>query len=393
MPNNSYDFNNLIRDVSPDFDTLIANSPSFLKLLGSFGASMNPISGAPVVTNPKYEWVNDPMTQYSSAVASFSTNGDGVTFDVASTTGFEVGSVVRFEKATGASVTEMCLITNIDANGTTLTVTRDYGSTTGVTLVVGDVMILNSTPKNEGSSATDAQKHQGVIDFNYTEIFREFAELTESAKASSSYDNATAMAIQLRAAMVRIARKFENAFIHGVKVQRTSSAAGSLGGVLQYISGAGGNIDATGGNLSQTLINNVIEDISQKGGMLIDPVVLVSPNQARRISALNTSGSNPTVFKDINDRTLGGYTTAFIGDLPINDGATVARIFVAQNMVKDKVAVLDINSIDAKVMRGLTAKDATTNGDDSEKQSLTAEVTLEVKNATSAHGIITGLNL
>ena len=62
-------------------------------------------------------------------------------------------------------------------------------------------------------------------------------------------------------------------------------------------------------------------------------------------------------------------------------------------MVKDKVAVLDINSIDAKVMRGLTAKDATTNGDDSEKQSLTAEVTLEVKNATSAHGIITGLNL
>jgi len=393
MTQNSYDFNNLIRDVSPDFDTLIANSPSFLKLLGSFGQSENPITGAPVVTNPKYEWVNDPMTQYSSAIATLATDGDGTVFTVASNAGFEVGSIVRFEKATGASTTELAQVAAVNANGTGITLTRDYGSTTGYTIEVGDIMILNSTPRNEDSDVGAAIKHQGVLDFNYTEIFDEVANLSETAKASSSYDNATAMAIQMRAAMIRLARKLENAFLHGVRVQRTSSVAGTLGGLLQFISGAGGNIDATGGNLSQTLINNVIEDISQKGGMLINPMLIVSPNQARRISALNTSGSNPIVYKGNEDRTLGGFTTAFIGDLPINDGATVAKIFVAQNMIKDKVAVVDMNSVDAKVMRGLTAKDATTNGTDGDKQRIITELTLEVKNATSAHGIITGLNV
>ncbi len=390
---NSYDFNNLIRDVSPDFDTLIANSPSFLKLLGSLGPSMNPITGAPIVTNTKYEWVNDPMTQFSSAIASFGTDGDGTVFVLGSNAGFEVGSIVRFESAAGASKTELARVTAVNSNGTGITIARDYGSTTGVTLVVGDIMILNSTPRNEDSDVGNAIKHQSVMDYNYTEIFDEVANLSGTALASKSYDNATAMAIQVRAAMIRLARKLENSLLHGVRVQRTSSVEGTLGGLLSFISGAGGNIDATGGNLSQTLINNVIEDISQKGGMLMQPVIICAPNQARRISALNTAGSNPTVFKDINDRTLGGFTTAFIGDLPIEDKGTVAKIFVAQNMVKDKVAVVDMAKVYMRVMRGLTAKDATTNGTDGEKQRLLTELTLEVQNATSAHGIITGLNV
>lgn len=392
MTQNSYDMNNLVRDVSPDFDTLIANSPSFLKLLGGLGTSYNPITGAPIVTNTKYEWVNDPMTQFSSAITAFDTDGDGTGITVASTAGFEAGSIIRFESSAGASKTELARVASVDS-ATELTIVRDYGSTTGVTLVVGDIVILNSTPRNEDSAVGSAILHQGALDYNYTEIFDEVANLSATAMASRSYDNATAMAIQVRAAMIRLARKLENAMLHGVRVQRTSSVAGTLGGLLQFISGAGGNIDATGGNLSQTLINNVIEDISQDGGMLIDPVILCAPNQARRISALNTSGSNPTVFKDINDRTLGGFTTAFIGDLPINDKGTVAKIFVAQNMAKDKVAVIDNNSIDMRVMRGLVAKDATTNGTDGQKERLITELTLEVRNATTAHGIITGLNI
>ena len=392
MTQNSYDFNNLIRDVSPDFDTLIANSPSFLRLLGSFGTSMNPITGAPVVTNTKYEWINDPMTQYSSAITAFDTDGDGTGITVASTAGFEAGSIIRFEKATGASVSELAQVASVDS-ATELTITRDYGSTTGVTLVVGDIVILNSTPRNEDSDVGAAIKHESEVDFNYTEIFDEVANLSGTAIASGAYDNATAMATQVRAAMIRLARKLENAFIHGVRVQRTSSVRGTLGGLIQFISQSGGNIDATGGNISETLINNVIEDIIQDGGMLIDPVILCSPNQARRISALNTAGTNPTVFKDINDRTLGGYTSAFIGDLAVDGGATMAKVFVAQKMVKDKVAILDMNSISAKIMRGLTAKDATTNGTDGMKQRILTELTLEVQNATTGHGIITGLNV
>jgi hypothetical protein len=392
MTQNSYDFSNPIRDVSLEFDTLIASSPSFLKLFGSLGQSMNPITGAPIVTNTKYEWINDPMTQYSSAITAFDTDGDGTGITLASTTGFEAGSIIRFEAAAGSSKTELAQVTSVDS-ATELTISRDYGSTTGVTLIVGDIVILNSTPRNEDSDVGYAIKHQSSIDFNYTEIFDEVANLSATAMASASYDNATAMAVQVRAAMIRLARKLENALIHGVRVQRTSSVAGSLGGLIQYISGAGGNIDATGGNLSQTLVNNVIEDILQDGGMLINPMILCAPNQARRFSALNTSGSNPTVFKENTDRTVGGYTTAFVGDLTLEDQGIVAKIFTGQNFPKDKVAIVDMNSVSLQTMRGLASKDATTNGTDGRKERILAEVTLEIKNATTGHGIITGLNI
>ena len=270
---------------------------------------------------------------------------------------------------------------------------RDYGSTTGVTLVVGDVAILNSTPRNEDSAVGAAIKHESVLDFNYTEIIDEVANLSRTAMSTSSYDNATKMAVQLNAAMIRYARKLENSALHGIKVIRSSSAAGTMGGLIQQVSASGGNINTTGGNLSEDHVNDVIAEIAVKGGMLTNPVLITGIAQARRLSALNTAGTNPTVFKDIGDRTLGGYTTAFIGDLPINDAGTVAKVFVAQNMAKDKVVVADMDKVSLKVMDGLTTRDATTPGTDGLKQRLLAEMTLEVQNATSAHGIITGLTI
>lgn len=391
MTQNSYDFNNLIRDVSSAFDTLIADRPSFLGLLGSTGTTLD-LNGNPVVKNTKYEWVNESLTQYKSAIASFDTDGDGTGVNIADTTGFEVGSIVRFESAAGASKTELARIASVDS-ATDLTIVRDYGSTTGVTLVVGDIMILNSTPRNEDSAVGSAILQQGTIGFNYTEIFDEVANLSNTAMATVAYDNATEMAKQVRAAMVRLARKIENAAIHGVAVQRTSSVAGTMAGVLAQISASGGNINAVGGALTETEINDVIEDILADGGMLSQPLLLCHPRQARKLSALNTSGTNPTVFKANEDRTLGNFTTTFIGDLTLNGLGIAAPIFTAHNMAQDELAILDMSKVNLKVMRGVQAMDATTNGTDGRKERLITELTLEVQNATTAHGILTGLTL
>ena len=215
MPGNTPDFNNLIRDVSGDFQTLIENSPSFLKLLGGLNQTLDVISGAPIVTNPKHEWINDTMSAYKSAIASFDTDGDGTGINVADTTGFLVGSIVRFESSLGASKTELCKIVSVDS-GTDLTVSRDYGGTTGVTLATGDVMILVSTPKLESSDKGSAIVHQGVADYNYTQIFDELAQLSKTAQVTGSYDKSTQMAKQVMAAMIRLARNIENSVIHGV---------------------------------------------------------------------------------------------------------------------------------------------------------------------------------
>ena len=393
MTNNSFDFSNLIRDVDVKFDTMISQRPSFLGLLGSLGTSINPVTGAPMVKNHKYEWVNDSLGSYSSAIGSFDSDGDGTGINLASTAGLQAGSILRFTSSAGASKTELVKVVSVDS-ATDLTVSRDYGSTTGVTLEVGDIAYLVATPKNEGSAVEDAIKHEGSIDYNYTQIFSEAANLSKTALASNSYDGATGMAYQLNASMVRMAYNLEDAAIFGVKVQRSSSNAGTMSGVLNQISASGGNIEAAGGNaISQTYLNNVIEDIVADGGALSRAVILCSPNQARKISALNTSGSNPIVYKQNEDRSLGNYVSKFVGDMPIADSGVMASVFTCQRMAKDQIAILDIDQVNLRVMRGLSTVDATTPGKDEYTLRSVAELTLEVKNATKAHGIITGLAL
>lgn len=393
MPNNHYDLDNIVRDVAPDFMTLIEQSPSFLKLLGGLGTSLDIMTGAPLVKAHKHEWVNESLSPVKSAIASFDSDGDGTGVNVASTVGFNAGDIVRFESSTGASKTEQARIASVDS-ATDLTIVRDYAGSTGVTLIVGDVMILVSSPKNESSDAGSGLLIQGTLDYNYTEIFDEIAELSNTSKATYTYDKASSMAHQVMGAMVRLARKIENSVIHGLRLERTSSSvSGTSGGVLQYLKAAGGNINTSGGALGMTHINDTLQSIYDDGGSSDNYVILCSPNQARKISALNTSGTNPVVFKDNTvGQTLGNFVTAFIGDLPVN-GGLYAKVFVAQSMVKDQVAILDMNKIQLAVMRGLTMKDATQNGSDYDKQRLLTELTLQVKNGTKAHGIITGLNL
>ena len=387
----TYDANNLIRDVAPDFETLVANVPTFLKLFGaSFSTSEDFLTGKPLVTNTKHEWINDKLTQYSSAIASFATDGDGVTFDVATTQGFVVDSILRFKSALGATITEQVKVTSVDANGTSITVARDYAGSTGATLVVGDVAVLNSTPQIQNSSVGEAIFHQGVAAYNYTEIFRDAAELSDTAIATSSYDGSTLMSKQVYAALVRLLRKIEYATLHGLPLIGTATAGQSMGGLLSYLTG---NNAAVGGAITQNAINDVIESIYSKGGLLAQPVLLMSQVQARKVSALNTDGSNPTVFKDNQDRSIGNFTNSFVGDFSMVGGAVLAEVFVSQNMRDDQIAVIDMSNIDLAVMRGLTSTDATTPGDDGKKESLVTELTLEVRNATEAHGLITGLTL
>lgn len=384
-------FSNTIRDVAPDFDTMVAESPSFLKMLGSLSTSYDFLTGQQIVTNNKHEWIDDTLSAYSSAIASFDTDGDGTGINVADTTGFVAGSIVRFESSTGASKTEKCQIVSVDSS-TDLTVTRDYGSTTGVTLVTGDVMILESTPYQKGSSAPSSINHQGTAAYNYTQIFREAAELTNTDMVSLTYDKSNLLARQEYAAMVRMARNIENAVIHGVPVARSSTVKGTMGGILNAISG--GNAVSVGGAISQSAINNIFEDIYQDGGESNNYVILCSTNQARKITALNTSGSNPVVYKPYTpNQQIGEFVTRFVGDLPVLGGGLSAGIYVCQSMLKDQIAILDMNKIKLAVMRGLTATDATTPGDDGYKSALATELTLEYRNANQAHGLLTSLTV
>jgi hypothetical protein len=386
----SFDFSNNIRDVNELFDTLIAEQPLLTRILLGDMSFADTIFQPGEVSNTKYEWINDQLSPVASAIAGFDTDGDGTGVNVASTSGMVAGQLLRVESSTGASRTEILKIDSVDSS-TELTVSRDYGGSTGVTLVAGDVLKVTSQPLLQNTTAGDGIKHEGSAQFNYTEIIDEVAEVSRTSHQTSSYDKYTQIEGQMKAAMIRFIRKVENAIIHGLKVAPATGVPGSMGGIRQLIDG---NIDSTGGALSQTLINNVFEEIAADGGMSNNYLIMGHPTQTRKISALNTGGTNPVVFKqdEIGQR-LGNFVTNYVSDLPLLGGAMSANIFSNWQMVQDEVVILDMNRIKIKTMQGAVAMNAAQNGQDGLKERILTEITLEVMNGGQAHGKITGLSL
>jgi hypothetical protein len=384
----SFDFSNNIRDVSTLFDTLVAQQPSLLGLLGSMSGSA--FDSGDQVTNTKYEWVDDQLSPVSTSITGFDTDGNGTGINVTSTTGIIVNSLLRFESATGASRTVIVQVASVDS-ATDLTVTRPYGGSTEETLVVTDAVKLIATPLLQNTTAGSGLLHEGTLPFNYTEILDQVAEVSRTANQTASYDSYTQLSGQMKAAMVRQLYQIENTLIHGRKVAPSVGVPGSMGGLLQLIDG---NIDSTGGAISQTLINNVLEEIASDGGFSNNYLLFGHPTQTRKISALNTGGTNPVVFKpDVVGQRLGNLVTSYVGDLPLMDGAMQAKVFSNWSMLQDQVLIIDLNRVRIKTMQGMIAMNAAQNGQDGLKERILTEITLEVKNGGEAHGKLTGLAL
>lgn len=377
--NDSYDYQNQVRDVNEIFDILRASAPALISLVRT---------GKDALAT-KHEWMEDSLSPTSSTIGSFDTDGNGVGINLVSTAGIRAGSVLRFTSALDATRTEQVQVTTVDS-ATDLTVVRDYGGTTGVTLVVGDNSYLVSSPKGESTEAQTGTSKEPGMQYNFTEIFDRSAEISKTAEAVRLYGLTNALEYQTEAKMKEIMWEVNNALIYGRRVQRTAAAQGTAGGILQYLES--GNIDTTGGGINATILNNILESIFQNGSVSDSLVILANENQARKISALNTSGSNPQVQKAEADRNLGGYISTFTGDLPIQKGFK-AQIVVEPNFLKDQVAILDMNSIELNYLRNFEDKDATPAGADYFRRRILGELSFTVKNGTKSCGLATGLDV
>jgi hypothetical protein len=378
---NSYDYQNLVRDVIEVFNQLRVSYPSLISL----------VKTGPVARNTKHEWTEDALVPTSTAITSFGTDGDGTVFNVSSSAGLRVGSVVRFESSAGASKTEQAQVSVINS-ATQITIVRDYGSTTGVTLLVGDIIKLVSSPINEGTEAGDSDGQEPTMAYNFTQIFDRVAKVTKTGQNVDIYGLGDVLDYQVQVKMSEIIREMNSGLIYGRRVERTSTVAGTAGGILQFMEG--GNIDTTGGAISATIINNILEAIFNDGGFSNNYAIVCNQNQARKISAFNTSGSNPVVQKAESDRNFGGYVSMFTGDLPVMDGFRAA-IVVEPNFPADQLAVVDMNSVELNWLqnRSITDEDASPAGADYVRRRILGEATYTIKNGTKQHGLATGLTI
>jgi len=391
MPTNiangySYEYQNTVRSVQEQFDQLRKSYPVFV--------SMVPLIG--VANATKEEWLNDSLAPVSSDVIAISAIASTL-IRLTSTAGIQVGSILRFTSALGATKSVQVKVAAV-VNSTDLTVVRPYGGTTDVALAVGDIMVLSSTPRNEKSKPTSENGQEPDVDYNYTEIFDAVAEISRTAQAVRKHGLEDALDYQVANKMVEIMYRMNSSAIYGRRVQRTVSENGTMGGILQYLTQAGGNIETTGGALSSTILNNMLQLIFSDGGFSNNYAILCADNQARKISAFNTAGTNPIVQKPYvqngNQGSFGGYISTFIGDLPVQSGFT-ANVVVDPNFPRDQVAIIDMNRLELAPIQGssLFDMDATEPGFDGFRRRILGEYTMRVKNAKEAHAIATGLSL
>ncbi len=365
----SYDYQNLVRDLSDVLNTVIQQEPTLISLVQT---------GGQPATNTKHEWMEDVLSPERDSLAAAVADGSATTMTVDHGTKFDADMLITFE-----GYDEVCLVQSVSGNE--LAVQRGYGGSGSAAISNGTEVIIISRPRPEGTDPGDDQGREPDTEYNCTEIFDATAKVSRTAQVVRQYGIENALDYQVQNHARIIARRMNNALIYGRRVQRTSSVNGSMGGVLQFVGASGGNVvDAAAAALSATILNNAIEQVVRDGGR--PNILIANTNQARKISGFNTA--NLQVQRA--DQTAGNVVYRFVNDLPMG---IITQIVVDMNFPKTKVGILDTSRISLVPLTGsaLSDEDATPNGADYFARRILGEYTAEIKNAKEAHGLITNL--
>lgn len=386
----SYDYQLNVRDLSNAFIEIVKKIPVLAALVG---APLMGLDGQPLMaTNTKHEWLEDVMTPQEWTVNNTRSTSGG-TLVLVSTVGIKAGMVLGFESAAGASKTVQLIVTTTPSSPTDVAVAV-YGSSTDVQLVATDVVKLISIPKAESTDPDPTDGYEPTPEYNYTQIFDRTAKVSATAEMVKKYGIGSALNYQVAKKLKELAYELNNSIIYGRRVQRTGTTpgtTGSMGGLLYFLEAASGNeVDASGNDLSQGILNDGFE-LGMANGADNMRTLLCNVNQARKISAFNTSGTNPLIMRD--EKTAGSFVMQFVSDIPVGSNGMISQIVVEPNFPKDKIALIDTSKVGIVPLRGFTDKDATPNGADYYARRVLGELTMEVKNAANSHVILSNVKL
>lgn len=371
----TYDWLYKTKNVDPALQTLIKNTPIFLGLI-RMGKAVN---------NMKVQWADKQLASANYTVSGFSSPD----ITVADTTGLKVGDTIRIEEATGESRGETLSITAL--TGTVITVAA-YSGHSIPAIIATDVVKFVSRPGAQGKTFSADATVQPVERDNVMQNFDYSVACSRNELNQGLEYVSNVMLEKEMEALNEIMLQMNNAAIWGLKRAWSSGVNGTLSGLFEQMSG--GVVESTGGAISPTILNNLLEEFAGNGGASNNYALICAPNQARKISGFNTSGTNPLVTIDQKSREAGQYVSRFVGDLPSQAGFT-AQVIVDFNFPKDRIAMVDLNKIFWIPQEGGQArtKDTTNKDFDGLQRTAFATGTLKVKDAKYCHGIATGLNV
>jgi len=210
-------------------------------------------------TDPEFRWFEKTSPSRFDAVnyATGYTSGAG-SFVVDDGTKFRIGMVIQ-DVTTG----EQMRVTNVVTN--TLTVSRGWGTTSAGSLLNNDVIVILGNASAEGASVPTALTATPVKKTNYTQIFREPIDVTETEDATELYAGSNDLAELRREHLQLHMKDIERAFFFGEPkedIDSTSAPIRATGGLRYFITS---NVD-TNATLTNALFETWIRDVYAKGG-------------------------------------------------------------------------------------------------------------------------------
>lgn len=358
-------------DLAPDVAILAQRITPLLDLIGD---PMRPAMSTHI------EWLEDGLNAYSDTVPTAATTG-ATSFSVSVPTAFRDGDVVMVDGSD-----ERMLVTSTTASQ--ITVTRGYGGSTKEAIAASATIRIIGDAALEGDSAPATRFQDKTRVSNYTQIFVETVDVSDSNEAAArAAGYASEHDYQVARRLEELLRRLEAAVIRGIKpsssVVGSDSVRRTMQGISRFIEAdtSAINTDKSSAALTEDALNDHLRQVWDNGGR--PNVLLVGSIQKRRISSWIQPYQQYGADASRVSRMVGFYESDF----------GVQRVILSPWMQTDSVLALDTSLIEVKplVGRSFQAIRLAKTGDNT-KSLIRGEYTCCVKNP-AAHGRLYNLSV
>lgn len=346
--------------------------------------------GKKAVIDPEFRWFEKASPARYSAV-NYTTGYTSAQTSIVVDDGtvYRAGMVIQ-----DATSGEQMYVSSVTTN--TLTVVREWGTTSAPTTTKNDeVLVVVGNANAEGAATPTTLTSVPTKVTNYTQIFREAIEVTNTEKSTELYAGGSDLN-ELRREHLRLhLLDIERAFLFGepkedVSIVGTTGPIRATAGARHFISTNNTDVSSSTGVLTQATFESWVSDVFSKGGQ--KKMALVSPLIA---SAINSWAAGKLVMYP-KDKTFGIAITQYLSIHGALD-FTIERLFAENSVWGGMGFAFDMANIgyrylaangenrDTKLMKDQQAK-----GYDKTTEEYLSEVGLFMADEAS-HGLLEGV--
>jgi hypothetical protein len=285
------------------------------------------ISTIPPTQNAaKHEWLEDTIVDAKDALGgNYTTTQTSIT--ATDFTIYKKGMVLRIDNE----------LFRVSATPTTTTVNVSFG-------YAGTTNANHNTPVNvtfvgyaitEGADPEQFNTTNRTNQNNLMQVFQEAITVSDFEQWVNTYGVKDKVQYEIGKWLKALRIRLEQTALYSTRFSDSTNNTRIMGGLDQFI--VTNPTDESAAALTETMINDEIQDCYTGGGEPSD--LLTSPKQARKITGLYGTTSNPVFYNPSGDMTIGRHAGHYQSDFGLLD-VTVNRWLFA-----DRIYVLESKNI------------------------------------------------